>query len=304
MYNIRHLAGIAMEGFADMGPAVRQAFNANPDDDRLDEVYGSPPRTRIMALAVFAIAAGELITGLLPGLALTQFIHWPAAVLGLVFAVVIRRYLFIGKNVREGVKEEDFPWLAASLAMPLGLLLLEFLISQVVARLGGSGLAFGDVAVMFVNQLGVAAAMTIAVAALCFSSNWTKGLWNLAVRLLVFRIMVYVTTLILLQIGIVGPILTRVLNSVFGIRIPEWITDLADQLSYVGVMSVIYLAVIGATWTVCRRSFGELLVAGEVDILKTMEELSKDPRSREKKQKKREEKARKKALKAQAGKKS
>ncbi len=304
MYNIRHLAGIAMEGFADMGPAVRQAFNANPDDDRLDEVYGSPPRTRIMALAVFAIAAGELITGLLPGLALTQFIHWPAAVLGLVFAVVIRRYLFIGKNVREGVKEEDFPWLAASLAMPLGLLLLEFLISQVVARLGGSGLAFGDVLVMFVNQLGVAAAMTIAVAALCFSSNWTKGLWNLAVRLLVFRIMVYVTTLILLQIGIVGPILTRVLNSVFGIRIPEWITDLADQLSYVGVMSVIYLAVIGATWTVCRRSFGELLVAGEVDILKTMEELSKDPRSREKKQKKREEKARKKALKAQAGKNS
>ncbi len=304
MYNIRHLAGIAMEGFADMGPAVRQAFNANPDDDRLDEVYGSPPRTRIMALAVFAIAAGELITGLLPGLALTQFIHWPAAVLGLVFAVVIRRYLFIGKNVREGVKEEDFPWLAASLAMPLGLLLLEFLISQVVARLGGSGLAFGDVLVMFVNQLGVAAAMTIAVAALCFSSNWTKGLWNLAVRLLVFRIMVYVTTLILLQIGIVGPILTRVLNSVFGIRIPEWITDLADQLSYVGVMSVIYLAVIGATWTVCRRSFGELLEAGEVDILKTMEELSKDPRSREKKQKKREEKARKKALKAQAGKKS
>ncbi len=304
MYNIRHLAGIAMEGFADMGPAVRQAFNANPDDDRLDEVYGSPPRTRIMALAVFAIAAGELITGLLPGLALTQFIHWPAAVLGLVFAVVIRRYLFIGKNVREGVKEEDFPWLAASLAMPLGLLLLEFLISQVVARLGGSGLAFGDVAVMFVNQLGVAAAMTIAVAALCFSSNWTKGLWNLAVRLLVFRIMVYVTTLILLQIGIVGPILTRILNSVFGVRIPEWITDLADQLSYVGVMSVIYLAVIGATWTVCRRSFGELLEAGEVDILKTMEELSKDPRSREKKQKKREEKARKKALKAQAGKNS
>lgn len=304
MYNIRHLAGIAMEGFADMGPAVRQAFNANPDDDRLDEVYGSPPRTRIMALAVFGIVAGELITGLLPGLPLTQFIHWPAAVLGLVFAVVIRRYLFIGKNVREGVKEEDFPWLAASLAMPLGLLLLEFLISQVVARLGGSGLAFGDVAVMFVNQLGVAAAMTIAVAALCFSSNWTKGLWNLAVRLLVFRIMVYVTTLILLQIGIVGPILTGVLNSVFGIRIPEWITDLADQLSYVGVMSVIYLAVIGATWTVCRRSFGELLEAGEVDILKTMEELSKDPKTREKKQKKREEKARKKALKAQAGKNS
>lgn len=298
MYNIRHLARIARDGFADMGPAVRQAFNANPDDDRLDEVYGDPPRTRIMALSVFAIVAGELIAGLFPGFPLTGFIHWPAAVLGLAFAVVIRRYLFIGKDVREGVKEEDFPWLAASLAMPLGLLLLEFLISQVVARLGGSGLAFGDVLVMFVNQLGVAAAMTIAVAALCFSSNWMHGLWNLAVRLLVFRIMVYVTTLILLQIGIAGPIISGILDRVFGIRIPEWINDLADQLSYVGVMSVIYLAVIGATWTVCRRSFGELLKMGEVDILKTIEELSKDPKSREKKRKKLEEKARKKALKA------
>jgi len=304
MYNIRHLAGIAREGFADMGPAVRQAFNANPDDDRLDEVYGSPPRTRIMAFAVFAIVAGELITGLFPELPLNKFIHWPAAVTGLAFAVLIRRYLFVGEGVREGVKEQDFPWLAASLAMPLGLLLLEFLISQVVGRLGGDGLAFGDVLVMFVNEIGVAAAMTIAVAALCFSSNWTKGVWNLAVRLLVFRIMVYVTTLILLQIGIVGPILTGILNSVFGISIPEWITELADQLSYVGVMSVIYLAVIGATWTVCRRSFGELLEVGEVDILKTMEALSEDPKTREKKQKKREEKARKKALKAEARKNS
>jgi len=304
MYNIRHLAGIAREGFADMGPAVRQAFNANPDDDRLDQVYGSPPRTRIMAVAVFSIVAGELIAGLFPGLPLNQFIHWPAAVTGLAFAVLIRRYLFVGEQVREGVQKQDFPWLAASLAMPLGLLMLEFLISQVVARLGGNGLAFGDVLVMFVNELGVAAAMTIAVAALCFSSNWTKGLWNLAVRLLVFRIMVYVTTLILLQIGIVGPILTRILNSVFGISIPEWITELADQLSYVGVMSVIYLAVIGATWTVCRRSFGELLEVGEVDILKTMEALSEDPKTREKKQKKREEKARKKALKAEARKNS
>lgn len=297
MYNIRHLARIAMEGVGDMGPAVRQAFNADPDDDRLDQVYGTPTRTRIMAIAVFSIVAGELIAGLFPGFPLSRFIHWPAAVLGLVFALLIRRYLFDGERVRDGVKEEDFPWLAASLAMPLGLLLLEFLISQVVARLGGKGLGFGDVLVMFVNELGVAAAMTVAVAALCFSSNWTRGLWNLAVRLLVFRIMVYVTTLILLEIGIVGPILSGILNSVFGIRIPEWIHQLADQLSYVGVMSVIYLAVIGATWTVCRRSFGELLEVGEVDILKTIEELSRDPKAREKKRKKREEKARKKAQK-------
>lgn len=304
MYNIRHLAGIAIDGLGDMGPAVRQAFNADPDDDRLDEVYGSSPRQRIVLLSVLGLAAGELLLLFLPNLPFEKYIHYPAAILGLIFALYIRRYLFEAEQVREGVKETDFPWLAASLAFPMGLLLLESLVSQLVQSLGGDGLGFGGVLVLIVNELGVAAAMIIAVAALCFSSNWTRALTDLAVRLLVFRIMVWVTTLVMLDIGIVGPIVSGILNGVIGFRIPEWLTELADQVSYVGVMSVIYLAVIGATWTVCRRSFGELLQAGNVDILKALEEMSDDPKTREKKAKKREEKARKKALKAEAGKKT
>ena len=303
MYNIRHLAGIAIDGLGDMGPAVRQAFNADPDDDRLDEVYGSSPRRRIILLSVLGLAAGEALLLFLPNLPLEKYIHYPAAILGLIFALYIRRYLFQAEQVREGVKETDFPWLAASLAFPMGLLLLESLVSQLVQRLGGDGLDLGGILVLIVDELGVAAAMTIAVAALCFSSNWTRALTDLAVRLLVFRIMVWVTTLVMLDIGIVGPIVSGILNGLIGFRIPEWITDLADQVSYVGVMSVIYLAVIGATWTVCRRRFGELLQTGNVDILKALEAMSDDPKTREKKAKKREEKARKKALKAEAGKK-
>jgi hypothetical protein len=303
VYNIRHLLGIAREGLADMGPAVRQAFNSNPDDDRLDQVYGPSPRTRILALSVAGVILGELIAWLAPETPANQYIHWPAVTVGLMFALVLRRYLFAGERARDGVREEDFPWLAASLLAPVALLTGEFLISQVVAEIeslaageAGARLLMGDVLVMATRALGVAAATTIAVAALCYSKNWLRGLKNLAVRLLVFRIMVFVTTLIILKIGIVGPIVAGILHGLFDFSIPAWISELVDQLSYAGLMSVIYLAVIGATWTVCRRSFGELLANGEVDILKTMEELAEDPKRRAKKVEKLKRKEEKKAL--------
>ncbi|MCJ7556238.1 MAG: hypothetical protein MUP90_04900 [Gammaproteobacteria bacterium] len=305
MYNIKHLFGIARAGLTDMGPAVRQAFNADPDDDHLDQVYGASPRAGIIGLSVLGILVGELLTRFGPDLPVNPYIHWPAVLLGLVFALVIRRYLFAGERARDGVQEQDFPWLAASLAAPLALLMLEFLVSQIVGETSAipgdtpsHGLFFGEILVMFTHTLGVAAAMTIAVAALCFSKNWGRGLLDLAKRLIVFRVMVYVTTLILLKIGIVGPVISGILHKLFNFSIPQWISEFADQVSYAGVMSVIYLAVIGATWTVCRRSFGELLASGEVDILKTIEELAEDPKAKRKKAEKRKGKERKKALKA------
>jgi hypothetical protein len=304
LYNIKHLFGIAREGLTDMGPAVRLAFNASPDDDRLDQVYGASPRARIIGLSLLGILVGELFTQFGPDLPVNPYIHWPAVLLGLIFALSIRRYLFAGDRVRDGVQEQDFPWLAASLAAPLALLMLESLVNQIVGETSaipgetpGHGLFVGEVLVMLTNSLGVAAAMTIAVAALCFSKNWVRGLLDLAKRLIVFRIMVFVTTLILLEIGIVGPIISAILHNLFNFRIPEWISEFADQVSYAGVMSVIYLAVIGATWTVCRRSFGALLASGEVDILKTIEELAEDPKAKLKKAEKRKAKEQKKALK-------
>jgi hypothetical protein len=305
LYNIKHLFGIARDGLADMGPAVRQAFNADPDDDRLDQVYGASPRARIIGLSLLGILLGELLTRFGPDLPVNRYIHWPAVALALIFALVLRRYLFAGEGARDGVQEQDFPWLAASLAAPLALLMLEFLVSQIVGKVSaipgdtpGDGLLLGRFLVMLTHALGVAAAMTIAVAALCFSKNWARGLLDLAKRLLVFRIMVFVTTLILLKIGIVGPIISGVLHGLFKFRIPEWVGEFADQVSYAGIMSVIYLAVIGATWTVCRRSFGELLASGEVDILQTIEGMAEDPKKKQKKAEKKKRKAEKKALKA------
>jgi hypothetical protein len=305
VYNIRHLFGIARDGLADMGPAVGQAFNADPDDDRLDQVYGRSPRARIIGLSLLGVAVGELLTRFGPDLPVNAYIHWPAVVLALIFALVLRRYLFAVDGARDGVREQDFPWLAASLAAPLALLTLEFLVTQVVGEILApptdtprEGLVLGELLVMLTHALGVAAAMTIAVAALCFSKNWGRGLWDLARRLLVFRIMVYITTLILLEICIVGPIISGVLSKLFDFRIPEWIGEFADQVSYAALMSVIYLAVIGATWTVCRRSFGEVLANGEVHILATIENMAVDPQKKQKKIEKQKRKAEKKALKA------
>ncbi len=298
MYNIRHLFRIGHQGLSDLVPAARQAFNADPTDDRLNEVYGRSPRAKIITISILGIGAGELLGWVARNLPLSPFIHWPAVFVGLIFALPLRRYLFSTGSARDGVHEPDFPWLAASLAAPLGMLMIESLLSQILfpaATPENAGdaepLFVGELAVFITHALGVAAAMTIAVATLCFSKDWIRALFNLAVRLLVFRIMVFVTTLVLLEIGFVGPIIAAVLRGIFGIRLPQWMTDLADQLSYAGVMTVIYLAIIGATWTVCRQSFGALLRSGDVDILATVEELAVDPKRKQKRHEKKLKKA-------------
>jgi hypothetical protein len=308
LYNIRHLLGIGYHGLSDLVPAVRQAFNADPSDDRLNEVFGSSPRANIVGLSILGIGAGELLNWFGRDLPVAPYIHWPAVVVGLVFALLLRRYLFHAGDARDGVHEQDFPWLAAALAAPLGLLVIESLLSQVVLSAIGATpandeptLFLGEVAVFATHAVGVAAAMTVAVATLCFSRDWMRGLIDLAVRLLVFRIMVFVTTLIMLDIGFIGPIVAGILRGIFDFRLPEWLTELTDQLSYAAVMVVIYLAVIGATWTVCRQSFGELLRSGHVEILKTIEELAADPKRKLKKLEKDRKKAEKKARKAARG---
>jgi len=308
LYSIKHLFQVAREGLDDMAPAMRQAFNADTTDDRLDQVYGASPRARIIGWSVLGVVAGGIFSRLVPDLPVNEYIHWPSVAVGLIFAVLIRRYLFAGDGAaRDGVRAEDFPWLAASLAAPVALLMAQSMITWVfgeIARAGapdtGQGLFIGELLVAATHALGVAAAMTIAVAALCFSKDWPRALLDLAVRLLVFRIMVYITTLILLEIGIVGPIISGILRRFFNWRIPQWLSQLADQISYTAVMSVIYLAVIGATWVVCRRNFGELLQTGQVDILKTIADMAEDPKKKQKKMEKKRRKELKKMEKASA----
>jgi hypothetical protein len=295
VYNVKWLARVALEGLSDLRPAVSQAFNDNPDDDRLELVYGQPPRRNIILLAIAGIVVGTLFVATMPMFRYAEYINWPAVFLGAAHALLIRRYLFR----TEHADDTDFPWLAASLAPALALLMIgsfaETLIEGPTASEPGAVDWIGTVLVALTHALGVAASLIIAVAALCFNRDWPRALIDLAVKLLVFRIMVWVTTLVMLEIGIVGPIVSGILKGILPFEIPEWIPDLLDQISYASLMSVMYLAVIGATWIACRKLFRELLDSGDVNILEAVTLMANDPKA----QRKKEEKKKKKALKAQ-----
>ena len=300
MYNLRRLAAVAREGLSDLGPAVRQAYNADPDDDRMDLVYGRNPVRAVLALGLGCVFAGELLGraggGLLP---LSGDINWPAVLVGLVFAAVIRRYLFRSGQASAG----DFDWLAASVVPAFALVIVLSLFanfvfgptqSEDVVNAGVGSVQLGSLLLILTDSLGIAAALSISVATLCFSKKWPSALLDLALRLFLFRLMVWITAIVLLEVDIVSTIVGALLEGLIGWRLPEWVSELADQVSYAAILTTAYLAVIGGTWMVCKKSFAELLETGQVNVLLAVEELAKDPEAEKKKKEKKERKRAKK----------
>lgn len=282
LYNVKHLFGVAWDGLSDMLPAMRQAFNEDRDDDKLDKVYGSNPRFRILALSVLGIVAGETATRLMPRTLINDYVNWSAILIAASFALLIRRYLFSSPHARD----EDFPWLAASL-IPAAICLV--VVAFVVQFINGSldylddapaWTAIGAILVALVHAIGVAAALSIAVAAICYSRNLLSALKDLAVQLFVFKLMVFITVLVVVDVGFVGPILGRLVESAFGIQFPDWLPDLVDQLSLVGLLLIAYMAVIGAVWTVCRQSFATLLAEGDVNVMATIKNMARAPKKK------------------------
>ncbi len=300
MYKLRRLAAVAHEGLSDLGPALRQAFNSDPGDDRMELVYGPHPRRTVLALGLGCVFAGEWLSragsSLLP---IAGRIHWPAVLVGLVFATIIRRYLF--RSGRAG--NADFAWLAASVVPAFVLAIVLSLIANLVFGAPGSREMFADVGtvelssllLVVTDSLGIAAALSISVATLCFSRDWPRALLDLAVRLFVFRLMVWITAIVLLEVDLLSTIVGAVLEGLIAWRLPEWLAELADQIGYAAILTTAYLAVIGGTWMVCKQAFGQLLETGQVNVLTAVEELAKDPDAE---RKKKEKKARKQARKA------
>jgi len=268
-----------------MLPAVRQAFNDDANDDNLDEVFGANPRYRILGLIVAGILIGELITWLFPAVLvdnyiINEYVNWSAVVIGMAYAVIFRRYLFDSSHA----KEADFPWLAASLIPAAVLIAVIAFIRQFfdgsLDLIGSAPVwaGFGAILLACMNALGVVAALTIAVAALCFSKDWSKALVDLAVQLFIFKIMVWVTVLVVVDIGFVGPILAGIIENIFGITFPSWLASLFDQLTLAALLFIAYGALIGAVWTVCQKEFGKLLETGEVRILASLRAMTKKPK--------------------------
>lgn len=285
MYKPKLLLGIARQGWSDMRPAFKRAFNDDPSDDRLPLVFGSQPRWAIAGLIALCTAAGLLVTYGIEEFPGQDLLNWPAVFSGLVFALAVRRYLF-----RTGsATNEDFPWLAAALIPAAISPVLVSIVADLITNPpqpipdAPNFTAIGSGALLIVYALGVAAAFTIAVAALCYSKNWLHAILDLAVQLFIFKVMVWVTLFVMVEIGIVGPILAAMVEKIFGVDVPGWIGDFVDELTTAVILGVAYLAIIGAAWTVCRRGFAELLETGDVQILKAIESMTQSDKTREKK---------------------
>lgn len=296
MYNLRHLFKVARAGLSDMVPAVRAAFNRSHEDDKLDQVFGKRPRFRILGLSILCILAGEVFVLSTPNLGPNVFINWSALWVAVVFAVLFRRFFFETKKA----EESDFPWLAATL-IPAGvaLVVISFIrkfTNDSVEFLNDAPEWAGASAILLsaVQSLGVAAALAISVAALCFSRNWGKAVGDLIGQLIVFKVMVMITIFVIIEISIVGRLLSALCEQFLGISFPQWIGDVADQITLSVLLLIAYLAVIGGVWIACKQSFGTLLEEGDVRIMKTLEDMSSAPSERKKKRALKKEEKRKK----------
>ena len=281
MYNARHLFRVARRGLADMLPALRQVFNNRHDDDRLDRVFGPWPRLMLLAVTVVGVVLGYGLQNELRGLFIFEFINVAAVLFVAGYTLVYRRYLFHDP----AAGEDDFPWLAAALIPPaLALVFVTFVgrCMDGLEMLPGAPVwtGIGGLLDALADSLAVAAGLTIAVAALCYSKAWPEAFKALVRRLVVFKVMVWIMVLLFVEIGIVGPLLGMLVETMLGIDLPDWLGDFADQLTYAALMTTIYLAIIGGTWTACRRSFGRLLREGEVDVLETLRTMSETPNKR------------------------
>ncbi|MEL7309907.1 MAG: hypothetical protein AAFN07_00225 [Pseudomonadota bacterium] len=301
---VAHLYRTARDGFTDMGPALRAAFNERADDDNLPGVFGARPALTLAALTVLAIGLGYALAALLEAIDARVLVpvHWPVVLVAVFLAVPIRRYLF----QTDKTTEADFPWLAASTIPAVGALTLIGLITGLVSgemqpiEDGPGWTIIGSLLIVIAQATSHAAAVTLAAAALCFSRKWFNALIELAVLVFLLRLVLWIFEYILLEIEIVQRILAALLDVLLGIRLPSWLGDLSDEFSLAILMLAINLAVIGATWTVCRDRFGELLATGDVNIVKAVRDAVDPPSEKalRKREAKLEKKARKQAQKA------
>jgi len=274
MYSIRHLIVLTAESFSDMLPALEQAFNRSREDDRLEEVFGPRPRWVIVGLILACLIGGQIVEWATADLAVWRVLDASALLMAAAFALAFRRYLF-------GPREpgpEDFPWLAATLIPGAALMTLAALVGKMVdgevsVLAGAPGwTTVGSFLVVVADSLALAAGLTIAVAALCYSKRWSGALKQLLVQFITFKVIVFIMVILFVELGIVGAVVS-VLFGLFGIRFPSWIGQIVDQFSYALLMGSVYCAVIGAAWMACRQRFPELIEKGEADVLSAVKAL-------------------------------
>ncbi len=279
MYSLGHLLHLIAKATGDMLPALEQAFNQRHDDDRLNEVFGSRPLWSLAGIIGASLLAGSIIESLSRDWFVWQFLNPSALILATVYALLFRRYLF-GQR-QPGA--EDFSWLAATLIPAVVILVVTSLVSSMadgaVSVLPGapSWTLLASFLVALADALAMAAGLTIAVAALCYARRWQHALNDLLRQFITFKVIVFVMVLLMVEIGVVGTVLSVLFYNLFGIRFPSWLGEVVDQFSYAVLMGTIYCAVIAAVWMACKARFAELIETGEADVLAAVRELARPP---------------------------
>ena len=263
------LCAVAFHGLGDLRAAAR-----SPGDSRdpvLRDAYGQHPWRAIVAIALLAALAGALLARI-PSIPMSQLIHWSVLASAITFAILLRRVVFSGR-----VTVDDFDPLFSTLW-------IACTVTIVVAGSTGQirvpvhGGRDVDPLLLAVEVFEAAAIFTVAVATLCYRKSWPGAALDLVTRLIVFKFMIWLAVLLMVEIGIIGKIVGGIVHAVTGWRMPLEIKEIVDRLSYAGLVLAAYLAVIGGIWTVCKQSFDDLIKDGDVDVLAALQELIDAPK--------------------------
>ena len=281
------LCAVAFHGLGDLRSAATESGEAR--NSVLRTAFGPRPYLAIVGIALLAGLLGALVDRVFfggPSINVPSVtgltIQWTVLFGAVTFAILLRRVVF----QKPPPANRDFDFLFSSLWIACAVIVT---VAGVTGQIRVPLDAAHDVdpLLLVVEILEAAAIFTVAVAALCYRKQWFGAAFDVVVRLIVFKFMIWLAVLLMVEIGIVGKIVGGIAHAVTGWRMPADIKEIIDRLSYAGLVSAAYLAIIGGTWTVCKQTFGDLVKTGDVDILAALQELinAKEDKAKEDKEK-------------------
>ncbi len=285
MYDVRRLHSLAVSGLRAMAKGARE-LGREPASHRIFRAaWGLWPWAGLLAAATLAGLGGEWIEGRWPDHRFADRVYWPLVLFAVIAAWRVRAVLhegYAGEIETQGAAEDTLRARFNGLAVPLiagGFQVL--LVASIVRTWRARGLSWPETwpeqvlaAVSAGDRLlGLAAAMAIGVASLCFRRRWLKAGFDLAIRLFVFGILVGITVQVLEAIRPFSSVSAFVYEFLVAGQLPAAVRRVLDGAGNAGVTSIIYLGLLGGVWTVAQRNFGKLLDSGDLDLLEALDEL-------------------------------
>ena len=272
----RQLVQVASRGLFELGEAAVEA----PRNDLLRPLsrraWGPLPGLSLGLLAVAAGLLGVVLGGLLPELPFVSHAAWPVLLLSGVAAWRIRRVLRTAHAEVGAAPARSFRALAIPLVPTAGVLALVAILAPHVLPGGWPGAvdALPDAGALelgwafVLGWLARGAGVAVCTATLAGRRAWIGSVFEIGWRYFVFKILLWVGLLVAgLAGGILWSVLRQLVASLSPWRLPEsWRAALDLALDH-GIEVLVFLALIGGSWSVAERLFPRLLLSGDVHFL-------------------------------------